>query len=75
MKDYDDRRRPTAAQKETEQVFDDFDAAQPERSYRDTPSERARKIARLKREVNSGNYKPDVMDIARLLTSAMDPTL
>ncbi|MCJ2165682.1 MULTISPECIES: flagellar biosynthesis anti-sigma factor FlgM [unclassified Pseudodesulfovibrio] len=75
MKGYDDSRSSTATHIETEQVFDDFGATESERSHRDSPAERARKIARLKAEVNSGSYEPDVMDIARLLTSAMDPTL
>jgi len=75
MKGYDDSRAHGVAHIETEQVLDEFDATESDRPHRDSPDERARKIARLKAEVSSGEYKPDVMDIARLLTSAMDPTL
>ncbi|MEZ7196090.1 MULTISPECIES: flagellar biosynthesis anti-sigma factor FlgM [Pseudodesulfovibrio] len=74
MKGYDDRRGPSAAHMETERVLDAFDEVDTGR-HRDTAEERAVKIARLKAAVNSGRYEPDVMDIARLLTSAMDPTL
>ena len=75
MKGYDDSRTPGAADMEREHVLEGFDTAQCEHGYRDDPDERARKIARLKSEVRSGEYRADVMDIARLLTSAMDPTL
>jgi len=75
MKGYKGSRVHCVADIETDQVFDEFDAAETERPYRDSPDERARKIARLKAEVNAGTYEADVMDIARLLTSAMDPTL
>lgn len=74
MKGYDDSCGRTAAHMETERVFDGFDDVDTGR-HRDTAEERADKIARLKEAVNSGRYEPDVMDIARLLTSAMDPTL
>ena len=74
MKGYEDRRERHAAHIETERVFEEFDATQSDRPRRDD-EDRARKIARLKAEVESGDYKPDVQDIARLLTSAMDPTL
>ena len=59
----------------TERVFEEFDAAETESTRREEADERARKIARLKEEVRSGDYQADVHDIARLLTSAMDPTL
>lgn len=75
MKGYDDSRVYRAADIEADQVFDEFDATESERPHRDPPDERASKIARLKAEVDAGTYKADVMDIARLLTSAMDPTL
>lgn len=75
MKGYDDSRTICAANMETERVFDEFDATESERFQLDEASERARKIARLKEQVRSGEYRADVMDIARLLTSAMDPTL
>ncbi len=75
MKGYKDSHVHCVADIETDQVFDEFDAAETERSHRDSPDERARKIARLKEEVSAGTYEADVMDIARLLTSAMDPTL
>ncbi|MFH1914350.1 MAG: flagellar biosynthesis anti-sigma factor FlgM [Pseudomonadota bacterium] len=70
--------RDDAAEIKTERVFSDFDAARGERPDRDRISreeeaERARKIARLKSLVRSGDYRADVRDIARLLTSAMDP--
>jgi len=74
MKGYNDSRVCTA-NIETEQVFEAFDATESDRSHRDSKEERAQKIARLKSEINSGDYEADVMDIARLLTSAMDPTL
>ncbi len=74
MKGYSKSRSTGAANIETERVFEEFDATESER-YQREESERARKIARLKEEVRSGEYKADVMDIARLLTSAMDPTL
>jgi anti-sigma28 factor (negative regulator of flagellin synthesis) len=60
---------------ETERVFDGFDAVESDHSRREEEDARVRRIARLKSEVRSGSYKPDVQDIARLLTSAMDPTL
>ena len=75
MKGYEDSRANGAADIEREHVLEGFDAAQCEHGHRDNPDERARKIARLKSEVRSGEYRADVMDIARLLTSAMDPTL
>jgi len=75
MKGYKDSRVQRAADMKTERVFDEFDATESERPHRDPPDERARKIARLKAEVDAGTYKADIMDIARLLTSAMDPTL
>ncbi|QGY39738.1 flagellar biosynthesis anti-sigma factor FlgM [Pseudodesulfovibrio cashew] len=75
MKGYDERRAFGAADIETERVLDEFDATESERSRREEAAERRRKIARLKQEVRSGEYKADVHDIARLLTSAMDPTL
>ena len=75
MKGYQDIRVICATNIETKEVFDGFDAAESERPHRDAPDERTQKIARLKAEVNAGTYKADVMDIARLLTSAMDPTL
>ncbi len=75
MKGYADSRTNTVADKNTERVFDEFDATEPEGSRRAETEERTRKIARLKKEVRSGEYKADVMDIARLLTSAMDPNL
>ena len=74
MKGYENRRGQSSGKMETEHVLDEFDEVCSGR-HRDTAEERASKIARLKAEVNSGQYKPDVMDIARLLTSAMDPTL
>ncbi|EGB15015.1 negative regulator of flagellin synthesis [Pseudodesulfovibrio mercurii] len=74
MKGHEDSRGQAASHLETERVFDGFDEVETGR-HRDTAEERARKIARLKEAVNSGRYEPDVMDIARLLTSAMDPTL
>lgn len=37
--------------------------------------ERRERIQELKQQVRDGEYRPDVKDIARLLTSAMDPTL
>ena len=75
MKGYDDSRDCNAAPMEAERVFDGFDDVETAHRHRDSAEERAHKIARLKAEVNSGRYKPDVLDIARLLTSAMDPTL
>lgn len=74
MKVYEDCRGASVAHMETERVFDGFDDVDTGR-HRDTAEERADKIARLKEAVNSGRYEPDVMDIAKLLTSAMDPTL
>lgn len=75
MKGYNESRVLCMADIETEQVFEDFDATESERSHKDEADERAQKIARLKMEIQSGDYEPDVLDIARLLTSAMDPTL
>jgi len=75
MKGYNDSRVDCTANIETDQVFEEFDATESDRPYRDSLDERARKIARLKAEIKSGDYEADVMDIARLLTSAMDPTL
>jgi anti-sigma28 factor (negative regulator of flagellin synthesis) len=75
MKGYNDSRVLCTTNIETEQVFDEFDATKSDRPYRASREERARKIARLKSEIKSGEYEADVMDIARLLTSAMDPTL
>ncbi|QJB56221.1 flagellar biosynthesis anti-sigma factor FlgM [Pseudodesulfovibrio sp. zrk46] len=75
MKGYEKRRAVSAADIETERVFDEFDATKSERGIRHEENDRASKIARLKEEVRSGKYRADVHDIARLLTSAMDPTL
>jgi len=75
MKGYDESCTRGAANIETSQVFDEFDTTESERFRREEAEERAHKIARLKDEVRTGDYKADVMDIARLLTSAMDPTL
>ncbi len=75
MKGYNDSCAYSVADMETEHLFDDFDATESERTRRQEVEDRALKIARLKEEVRSGEYKADVMDIARLLTSAMDPTL
>lgn len=75
MKGYEERRAHCMADIETERVFEEFDAAETESLRRDEAEERARKIARLKEEVRTGEYQADVHDIARLLTSAMDPTL
>ncbi|WP_285906527.1 flagellar biosynthesis anti-sigma factor FlgM [Pseudodesulfovibrio pelocollis] len=76
--------RDSAAEIETERVLSDFDAARGERPDRarlgrdrfdhEEEAERARKIARLKSLVRSGQYRADIKDIAKLLTSAMDPT-
>jgi len=71
--------RASAAEIETERILREFDAARGERPDRDRPSlteeaQRIEKIARLKSLVRSGDYRPDIRDIARLLTSAMDPT-
>lgn len=74
MKGYDERRTRSVTDIETERVFEEFDSTESDRGLREE-EERAQKIARLKEEVQSGEYKADVMDIARLLTSAMDPTL
>ncbi len=74
MKGYDESCTRVAANIETERVFEEFDATESDRSQREA-EERALKIARLKDEVRSGDYRADVQDIARLLTSAMDPTL
>jgi len=74
MKGYDDSRTYGAAEIETERVFEGFDATESERHGAED-AERARKIARLKEEVRKGVYQADVRDIARLLTSCMDPTL
>jgi anti-sigma28 factor (negative regulator of flagellin synthesis) len=75
MKRHDQGRAPCTAELETERVFEGFDAARSERLRKEEEDERVRRIARLKSEVRSGRYRPDVKDIARLLTSAMDPTL
>jgi hypothetical protein len=75
MKRHDNRRDGCAASVETERVFEGFDAIRSERLRKEEEDERARRIARLKSEIRSGLYKPDVKDISRLLTSAMDPTL
>jgi anti-sigma28 factor (negative regulator of flagellin synthesis) len=75
MKGYDDSRTSGAADIERERVLEGFDSAQCEHGHREDPDERAVKIARLRSEVRSGEYRADIMDIARLLTSAMDPTL
>lgn len=75
MKGYDESGAKGIADMETERVFNEFDATQSERTGRSETDERARKIARLKQEVKSGEYQADVQDIARLLTSAMDPML
>ncbi|MUM76699.1 flagellar biosynthesis anti-sigma factor FlgM [Pseudodesulfovibrio sp. F-1] len=68
-----------AVEIETERVLREFDAARGERPERcrlshSEEAQRAEKIARLKSLVRSGDYRPDIKDIARLLTSAMDPT-
>lgn len=73
MKGYDDRRAECAADTH-ERMFEEFDATSSDRSRREE-DDRARKIAKLKAEVESGEYRADIKDIARLLTSAMDPTL
>lgn len=75
MKGYSDSHVYCMADIETEQVFENFGATETDRPHRDDTDDRTRKIARLKSEIQSGDYEPDVMDIARLLTSAMDPTL
>ncbi|CCH49662.1 flagellar biosynthesis anti-sigma factor FlgM [Pseudodesulfovibrio piezophilus] len=75
MKRYKENRTSRAADIETERVFEEFDATESDHFHKEEGEERARKIARLKSEVRSGDYKADIMDIARLLTSAMDPTL
>ncbi|BCS88636.1 flagellar biosynthesis anti-sigma factor FlgM [Pseudodesulfovibrio sediminis] len=75
MKGYDESRADRVADIETDKVFEDFEATQSDRLHREEQEERAQRIARLKAEVTAGSYEPDVMDIARLLTSAMDPTL
>ncbi|MBI9080064.1 MAG: flagellar biosynthesis anti-sigma factor FlgM [Pseudodesulfovibrio sp.] len=75
MKGYNDSRVNCTANIETEQVFEEFDATESNRPCKEGLDERALKIARLKSEIKSGSYEADVMDIARLLTSAMDPTL
>ncbi|SOB59131.1 conserved protein of unknown function [Pseudodesulfovibrio profundus] len=75
MKGYDESGIRDATNIETERVFNEFDATQSDRTGRSEAEERARKIARLKQEVKSGEYQADVHDIARLLTSAMDPML
>ena len=74
MKGYKDSRAYGAADMETERVFEGFNATESERRHGED-DERARKIARLKEEVRSGAYRADIRDIARLLTSCMDPTL
>lgn len=75
MKGYDESRAHDAAHMQTDSVFDEFDATESERFHKEESEERARKIARLKAEVKAGEYQADIKDIARLLTSAMDPTL
>ena len=75
MKGYDKGRTTYAANIKTDQVFEGFDDTEQDRPHKDSSEERARKIARLKAQIHAGKYEPDVMDIARLLTSAMDPTL
>jgi len=75
MKGYDESYVTDVANIETERVFSEFDATESEQTRRQEAEERALKIARLKEEVRAGEYRADVMDIARLLTSAMDPTL
>jgi anti-sigma28 factor (negative regulator of flagellin synthesis) len=74
MKGYEERRGLPAAHTESGRAPGALDDAETGR-HRDSAEERADKIARLKAQVNAGRYEPDVMDIARLLTSAMDPTL
>ncbi|MEF2230183.1 MAG: flagellar biosynthesis anti-sigma factor FlgM [Pseudodesulfovibrio sp.] len=74
MKGYKDSRAYGAAPMEAKRLFDGFDATESERRSGED-EERARKIARLKTEVRQGVYKADIKDIARLLTSCMDPTL
>ncbi|NDV18091.1 flagellar biosynthesis anti-sigma factor FlgM [Pseudodesulfovibrio sp. JC047] len=76
MKEYTKPHVSSEKHSRTGQVFECFDA--PEIDYPHTDGkkdERARKIARLKAMINAGEYEPDIMDIAKLLTSAMDPTL
>ena len=75
MKRHDERRSQCAASVETERVLEGFDAVRSERLRKEEEDERARRIARLKSQIRSGQYRPDIKDIARLLTSAMDPTL
>lgn len=41
-------------------------------SFRESDEERARKLDALKEQVRAGLYKPDIKDIARLLTSALN---
>lgn len=72
MKGYNDSRTHSAEHVKAERVFDEFNATESNRHDHD---ERTRKIALLKQKVQSGEYQADVQDIARLLTSAMDPTL
>lgn len=75
MKGYDESRTFCVADMETERVLDGFDATESERASRQEADERRQKIARLKAQVRAGEYETDIQDIARLLTSAMDPTL
>lgn len=42
------------------------------RTAASSEEERARKLSALKEQVRAGVYKPDIKDIARLLTSALD---
>jgi len=44
----------------------------PEKAASSTSEERARKLNALKEQIRDGLYKPDIKDIARLLTSALD---
>ncbi|WP_419785861.1 flagellar biosynthesis anti-sigma factor FlgM [Pseudodesulfovibrio sp.] len=73
MKGYYEIRINCADDIETESVLDSFDAV--ESRHHGEAEDRALKIARLKDEVRAGSYRADIKDIARLLTSAMDPTL
>lgn len=50
-------------------------AEQRKQRERDVRDERARKLDDLKAQVRAGVYKPDIKDIARLLTSALEETV
>lgn len=75
MKGYDESHARSVADIETKEIFEGFDATESENDRRHEAEERKKKIAKLKQEVRSGEYQADVYDIARLLTSAMDPML